>query len=378
MKKFILIPDSFKGTLSSKEICAIMEQNLSAHFKHAKIISIPVADGGEGSVDCFLTAIGGEKVALECSGPYGEKMQGFYGLIDGGKTAVIEMAAVAGLPLVENNKNPMLTTTFGVGELMVDAVNRGVNKIILGLGGSCTNDFACGLAVACGVKFYNKSGDDFIPTGGTLKDICKIDIKNAQKIFDKITIEVMCDIDNPPYGQSGAACVFAPQKGADEAQVQLLDDGVKHVCSLVKEQFGVDLSNLKGGGAAGAMGAGMVAFFSAKLKMGIDTVLDTVGFDNLISDADCIFTGEGKIDGQSLGGKVVIGVARRAKKQGVPVIAVVGGAEGDMSKAYEQGVTAIFSINRLPQDFSVSRKFSKENLEFTMDNLSRVIKLRFN
>lgn len=353
-----------------------MEQNLSAHFKHTKIISIPVADGGEGSVDCFLTAIGGEKVTVNCSGPYGEKMQGFYGLIDGGNTAVIEMAAVAGLPLVENNKNPMLTTTFGVGELMIDAVNKGVKKIILGLGGSCTNDFACGLAVACGIKFYDKNGKAFLPTGGTLKNICEIDFNSKNKIFENIEIEVMCDIDNPPFGQSGAACVFAPQKGADERQVKLLDSGVKHVCLLIKETFGQDLSSLKGGGAAGAMGAGMVAFFGAKLKMGIDVVLDTVGFDELIKDADCVLTGEGKLDGQSLGGKVVIGVARRANKQGVPVIAVVGGAEGNMTDVYNQGVTAIFTINRLPQDFSVSRNFAKENLAFAMDNFARALKIQ--
>jgi glycerate kinase len=183
----------------------------------------------------------------------------------------------------------------------------------------------------------------------------------------------MCDIDNQPYGYNGAACVFAPQKGANEQQVELLDKGVKHICALIKDKFGVDLSNLKGGGAAGAMGAGMVAFFNAKLKMGIDTVLDTVGFDELIKGADLVFTGEGKIDGQSLSGKVVIGVARRAKAQNVPVVAVVGGAEGEMQKAYEQGVTAVFSINKLPQDFSISRNFSKENLAFSMDNILKLI-----
>ncbi len=373
MKKFVLIPDSFKGTLSSKEICNVMAEKITAYFPDAKVLSIPVADGGEGSVDCFLTALGGQKITLSCSGPYGEKMQSFYGLIDDGNTAVIEMSATAGLPLVENNKNPLLTTTYGVGELMLDAIKRGAKKIILGLGGSCTNDFGCGLASACGVKFYDENGEEFIPTGGTLSNICTVDISKRLKEFDDIAIEVMCDIDNPPYGYNGAACVFAPQKGANEQQVKLLDDGVKHICALIKDEFNIDLSTLKGGGAAGAMGAGMVAFFNAKLKMGIDTVLDTVGFDSLIKGADMVFTGEGKIDGQSLSGKVVIGVSRRAKKQGVPVLAVVGGAEGEMQKAYEQGVSAVFSINRLPQDFSISRNFSKENLGFAMDNILRLI-----
>ncbi len=375
MKKFVLIPDSFKGTLSSKQICEIMQNKIKEIYPLANVVSIPVADGGEGSVDCFLTALGGEKVFVSCKGPFMDDMQGFYGLIDGGKTAVIEMASVAGLPLVENNKNPLKTTTFGVGELMLDAVKRGVNKIILGLGGSCTNDFACGLAVSCGVKFYNANGEEFLPVGGNLKDVCKIDLSGKDERLKSVEIVVMCDIDNPPYGLNGAAHVFAPQKGAKAEQVELLDDGVRNLCKVVKEQFGIDLSSLKGGGAAGAMGAGMVAFFGATLKMGIDTVLETVGFDSIIDDADYIFTGEGKIDGQSLRGKVVIGVSRRAKEKGVPVIAIVGGAEGEMKEAYDNGVTAVFSTNRLPEDFSVSRYKSDENLAFTMENVLRTLKV---
>lgn len=373
MKKFVLIPDSFKGTLSSKTICDIMAGKIKEQFADVKIVSIPVADGGEGSVDCFLTALGGEKIFKTCKGPYMEDMQGFYGIISGGKTAVIEMAAAAGLPLVENNKNPLKTTTYGVGELILDAASRGVKNIILGLGGSCTNDFACGLVAACGVRFYEVNGKEFIPTGGTLKDVCAIDVTNKNKLLENVEITVMCDIDNPPFGQRGAAYVFAPQKGANQEQVELLDGGVKHMCALVKDKFNLNLDNLKGGGAAGAMGAGMVAFMNATLKMGIDTVLDTVGFDEIVKDADYVFTGEGKIDSQSLGGKVVIGVSKRAKLHGIPVIAVVGGAEGDMSGAYEKGVKAIFTINRLPQDFSVSRYKSEENLAFAMDNILRVL-----
>ncbi|MBE5749860.1 MAG: glycerate kinase [Clostridiales bacterium] len=375
MKKFVLIPDSFKGTLSSKEICEIAEKKIKEIFSNAKVVSIPVADGGEGSVDCFLSAVGGERVTAEVSGPYFEKMQGFYGIINDGKTAVIEMAAVAGLPLVENNKNPLKTTTYGVGELMVDAAKRGVKSIILGLGGSCTNDFGCGAAAACGVKFFDGLGKEFIPTGGTLKDISRIDLSEKNELLKNVNVIAMCDIDNPPVGVSGAAEVFAPQKGADKDMVKLLDQGVKHLCEVYKNDFGKDLSTLSGGGAAGAFGAGAVAFFDADLKMGIDTVLDTVGLDDILSDTDMVFTGEGKIDGQSLRGKVVIGVARRAKKQGVPVIAIVGGADGDMSAAYDQGVSAVFSINRLPEDFSVSRYKSRENLEFALDNLLRALKV---
>ena len=375
MQKFVLIPDSFKGTLSSTEICEIMKNGILTHFPSAEVISIPVADGGEGSVDCFLTALGGEKIILSVCNPYFEKMDGFYGIIEGGKTAVIEMAAAAGLPLVEDRKNPLLTTTYGVGELIIDAAKRGVKKIILGLGGSSTNDFGCGAAAACGVKFFDKNGKEFIPSGGTLCDIAKVDLSNKSPLLSGVEFVTMCDIDNPPYGERGAAKVFAPQKGADEKTVEFLDSGVKHLCDLLEKDNGIKTSDLAGGGAAGAFGAGSVAFFNAKLKMGIEVVLDTVGFNSVLDGADVVFTGEGKLDGQSLGGKVVIGVSRAAKSKGVPVIAVVGGVEPEVSAVYNEGVTAVFSINRLPEDFSVSKYKSHQNLKLTFDNIIRTLKI---
>lgn len=375
MKKFVLIPDSFKGTLSSSQICEIMSKGIKKRYGNADIVSIPVADGGEGSVDCFLTALGGEKVFLTVKNPYFEEMNAFYGILSDRTTAVVEMASAAGLPLVENRKNPMLTTTYGVGELILDACERGVKKIIVGLGGSCTNDFGCGAACACGIKFKDKNGKEFIPTGQSLKDVYSIDFSGKSKLLDDVEIVTMCDIDNPPFGENGAAHVFARQKGADDKMIEQLDLGVKNLCEVCEKTLGKNFSKLSGGGAAGAMGAGMVAFFNSQLLMGIETVLDTVKFSEIIKDADMIFTGEGKIDGQSLRGKVVIGVARKAKEQSKPVIAVVGGAEGDMAQAYEQGVSAIFTINRLPQDFSVSRNYSKENLEFSFDNILRLTKI---
>ena len=374
MKKFILIPDSFKGTLSSLQICGIIKSQIDKHFSNAEVISIPVADGGEGSVDCFLSALGGEKIYVECNGPYMQKTKSFYGMLSDGKTAVIEMAAAAGLPMVEDNKNPLLTTTYGVGELMLSAVKKGAKRIIMGLGGSCTNDFGCGAACACGVEFFDKDGKSFIPVGKTLCDIDSIDFSKKSKLLDGVEIITMCDIDNPPFGEFGASRVFAPQKGASEQDIVHLDNGVKHLCEVFSSKYGKELCELKGGGAAGAMGAGMVAFCDSQLKMGIDTVLDVVDFSNLIKDADVIFTGEGKIDSQSLRGKVVIGVAKRAKEQNVPVIAIVGGAEGDMTEAYEKGVSAIFTINRLPQDFSISRYQSEQNLEFAVDNILKTLK----
>ena len=374
MDKFILIPDSFKGTLSSQAICDIMAEKIREHYPNSDIYAIPVADGGEGSVNCFLTALGGMEITISVNGPYLKPCESFYGILADGKTAVIEMSAAAGLPMVENNKNPLLTSTYGVGELIMHAVNKGAKKIILGLGGSCTNDFGCGCACACGVKFFDNLGKEFIPTGGTLKDISKIDFSSMDSRLESVEITTMCDIDNPPYGERGAAYVFAPQKGADEQMVKDLDAGVKHVCSIVKEQLGIDVDHLKGGGAAGAMGAGMFAFFNSKLKMGIEVVLDTVKFDHIAKGAKAVFTGEGKLDSQSLGGKVVIGVSRRAKELGVPVIAIVGGADLDLEKAYEQGVLAVFTINRLPQDLSISKSQSDVNLAFTMDNILRMMK----
>ena len=374
MRKIVLIPDSFKGTLSSTQICSIAKEQIARFYPKAEVVSIPVADGGEGSVDCFLSALNGEKIFVDCHGPYMEKVRGFYGFFPKSKTAVVEMAAAASLPMVENNKNPLATTTYGVGELIMHAAQKGAKKIIVGLGGSCTNDFGCGAAVACGVRFYDESGKDFLPVGGTLEKVARIDLSQKCPSLNGVEIVTMCDIDNPPYGERGAARVFAPQKGADEQAVLALDEGVKHICEVVARDINKELSALKGGGAAGAMGAGMAAFFNSELKMGIDTVLETVGFSEIVQDADLVFTGEGKIDSQSLRGKVVIGVAKAAKKAGVPVVAIVGGSEGDMAEAYQNGVTAIVPINRLPQDFSISRYHSEENLSFAVENILRLLK----
>ena len=373
MKKAVLIPDSFKGTLSSAQICQIMATEIKKKFPACEVISIPVADGGEGSVDAFLAALGGEKLVISAANPYFETMQSFYGLIDNGRTAVIEMAACAGLPLVADRKNPCLTTTYGVGQLILDAAAKGVKKIVVGLGGSATTDAGCGAAAAVGVRFLNAAGESFVPVGGTLKDVDKIDMSGLSPALSGVEIVTMCDIDNPMYGENGAAYVFGPQKGADPDMVRFLDDGLRHLGEVIKRDLGRDLTLVPGGGAAGAMGVGMMAFFGSTLQMGIETVLDTVGFDRLLSGADAVFTGEGKLDTQSLRGKVVIGVARRARKQNVPVIAVVGGADLGIEDAYTEGVKAVFTINRLPQDLSVSRFDSKDNLRLLLDNLLRIL-----
>lgn len=374
MKKIILIPDSFKGTMSSATICSIMEKVIKKHFPNAYTVGIPVADGGEGSVDCFLTAVGGEKKYTEVMGVFGEPMQSYYGLLSDGETAVIEMASCAGLPLAEGKLNPATATTYGVGQLIITAAKEGAKQIIVGLGGSATNDGGCGAAAAAGVKFIRKSGEEFVPTGGTLKDIYRIDNSEMNDALRDVKITAMCDIDNPMFGENGAAYVFAPQKGADKAMVKELDSGLRYLNEILKNGLNKDMSTLAGGGAAGALGAGMNAFFGARLQMGIETVLDTVNFDKQLEDADLVLTGEGKIDSQSLRGKVIIGISRRCKKKSVPVVAIVGDIAKGAEAAFDEGVTAIFSINTVAMDFSESKQYSKENLAITMDNIMRFTK----
>lgn len=378
MKKVVLIPDSFKGTMSSTEICEIMSRVIRNYFPHAEIISVPVADGGEGSVDAFLAAVGGKKVRLNVKGPYLEEIESFYGILPD-NTAVIEMAAAAGLPIVGNNKHAEKTTTYGVGQLIEHAAKAGCKRIIVGLGGSCTNDGGVGAAAALGVRFYDAMGNAFTPVGETLGNIASVDVSQLNSALSGIELITMCDIDNPLCGPQGASVVFAPQKGANEATVQMLDENLSHLADIVERDLNIDIRNIAGAGAAGGMGGGMVAFLNSRLQMGIETVLDTVGFDSMLEGTDLVITGEGKIDSQSLHGKVVIGVAHRTKKAGIPLIAIVGDIGDNIEKVYEEGVDAIFSINRVAMPFYRVRKRCKSDLMLTMDNLMRFISLnKFN
>lgn len=365
MERFVLVPDSFKGTLGSAEICEILREEILRVKPEAEVVAIPVADGGEGSVDAFLTAIGGEKITVPCHGPHMEEMTGFYGMLPDG-TAVVEMAAAAGLPLVGSRLEPDLATTYGVGELMAAAADRGARRIILGLGGSATNDGGCGAAAALGVRFLNAAGEAFVPTGGTLDQIVKIDV-SAQKSLPEIT--VMCDIDNPLCGPAGASAVFGPQKGADEAMVTRLDANLSHLADVVQRDLGCEIKELPGAGAAGGMGGGAVAFWNGRLQMGIETVLDTVDFERAVQGARLVFTGEGRLDSQSLRGKVVAGVARRAKAAGVPVVAVVGAVGANADAIYDMGVCGVFTTNHAPEPFEVARLHSHDNLRRTIRNL---------
>lgn len=375
MQNFILVPDSFKGTLSAIEVCNIMKSSIKNLYKDANIISVPVADGGEGTVDAFLYALGGEKKSIWVSDAFNEqKILAHYAMLKD-NIAVIEMAACAGLPLVKNRLEPDKTTTFGVGELIIDAINSGAKKIILGLGGSATNDGGCGMASALGVKFKDEQDQEFIPTGGTLSQIYKIDMNNIYSKIKDIEFISMCDVDNPLCGKLGASAVFAPQKGADEDMVKSLDEGLAHLAKIIKRDLHIEVKDIKGAGAAGGLGAGSIAFLQSKLTKGIDAILDTIKFDELVSKADIVFTGEGKFDSQSLHGKVVMGVANRSQKYKTPVIVVTGAIGENIQEAYNKGITAIFSINKEPMEFSKSALKSKENMILTMENILRLLKI---
>lgn len=373
MEKILLVPDSFKGTLSSRQVCQVMAGQLRRFFPQAQVKSIPVADGGEGSVEAFLAAAGGERRTRTVTGPFGEPVEAFYGILGDGRTAVIEMAACAGLPLAEGRLNPERATTYGVGELLLAAKEAGCSKAILGLGGSCTNDGGVGAAAALGAKFTRADGAAFVPTGGTLGEIAALDVSPVAQALQGMELTAMCDIDNPLYGEAGAAAVFAPQKGADAAMVARLDAGLRHLGQVSARCLGRDFSHLPGTGAAGGLGFGMAAFCGAQLRMGIDAVLDAVGFDSLLPGTDMVFTGEGKIDSQSARGKVVSGVAARCRKAGVPVVAVVGQIGQGFEEMYQQGLTAVFSINRAAQPFAESRFHAGENLALTMENIARLL-----
>ncbi|MCY6485328.1 glycerate kinase [Clostridium aestuarii] len=374
MKKIIISPDSFKGTMSSIEVSGIIEQGIKNIFPEIQVIKIPIADGGEGTVDAFLTAIGGEKIRVKVKGPLFQEIEAFYGILPDKQTVVIERAAASGLTLVEDKKNPLLTTTYGTGQLILDALDKGCTNIIVGLGGSATNDGGVGMAAALGAKFLDEGNKEIYLNGGGLEKLERIDISGIDKRIKNCTIVAACDVDNSLFGTSGAAYIFAPQKGADERMVKILDENLKNFAGIVGRDLGVDVQNIPGAGAAGGLGAGLVAFTGAKIQPGIKIVLDIVKYDEIISNADLIITGEGKIDGQSLRGKVPVGIAEKASKYDIPVIAIVGAVGDEAQKVYERGITSIFTTNLQPIPFEEAKIYCKENLLKTTESVMRLIK----
>ena len=370
MKKVIVISDSFKGTLSSQEICEIARESIPAIIPGCEAVTIPVADGGEGTVSCFIEAIGAEAVFHSVSGPYGEKAGAVYARK--GKRAVIEMASAAGLPMAGDRLDPSSTTTFGVGELIRHAVENGCTEILLGLGGSCTNDGGCGCAAALGTKFYDAEGRVFVPVGGTLDKIERIDNAEAEALLSGVTLTLMSDVDNPLCGERGAARVFGPQKGADAAMVERLDANLAKLAEAAERCLGRRVAELPGAGAAGGMGAGCMAFLNARMRSGIEAVLDMVDFDARLSGAALVITGEGRIDSQSVHGKVISGIAKRTKAKGVPLVAIVGCVGDGAEEAYDLGVTAIFGIDRSAKAFAEYAADSAGYYRATLEDVLRL------
>ena len=376
MKKCIVISDSFKGSLSSGDICDIARACFAEVLSDCELTAIPVADGGEGTVDCFHQVCGGELVPVTVQGPFGQDMEAAYLRLDGSR-AVIEMASSAGLPLVGDRRDPRITSTYGVGQQIRHAVEQGSTQILLGLGGSCTNDGGCGCAAALGVRFLDRAGQAFVPTGGTLDQIAHIDVSGARQLLQTVKLTAMCDIDNPMHGPTGASYIFGPQKGADPAMVEFLDGQLKALDAVIQRELHRAVADVPGAGAAGAFGAGILAFLDGTLCPGIEAVLDLVDFDGKLKDCDLVITGEGRFDSQSIRGKVVSGVSKRAKRQGVPVAVIAGSVAEDVESVSadpDSGVTAAFSINRQAMDYSESRPFSRRNYRYTLENLLRLMK----
>lgn len=371
MKKCIVVSDSFKGSLSSLDICSIAQASIPKFFPDCQIIALPVADGGEGTVDCFIQALSGQRVTIPVAGPYGKPVQASY--CRDGTRAVIEMSAAAGLPLAAEHLNPEETTTYGVGQLINHAVENGCTDLLLGLGGSCTNDGGCGCAAALGVRFQKEDGTLFVPTGKDLEQIWNIDPSQARRQLKGVHITVMCDVDNPLHGPDGAAFIFGPQKGADIDMVRRLDSQLSKLDKIIAKELGRSVANIPGAGAAGGMGAGCIAFLDARLKPGIEAVLDMVGFDGLLPGTDLVITGEGRIDVQSIHGKVISGLARRTKLKHIPLIAIVGGIASGSEAAYDLGVTAMFGINREAKAFETCILDTPKNYQRTLEDILRLL-----
>lgn len=365
MKKIVIAPDSFKGTLSAREVAETVASAAKDASDIYETVIMPIADGGEGTVEAF----GAEKIECTVMGPNGFPCKSFYGML--GNTAIIEMAAAAGLPLADP-LDPGATTTYGVGELIRTTLDAGVRDFIIGLGGSATNDCGCGMAAACGVIFRRADGRAFIPTGGTLCEIDAIEMTDVDPRIAESTFTAMCDIDNPLYGEKGAAYVFAPQKGADETMVQALDEGLCHISDIISRDLGIDVAEMPGAGAAGGCGAAIPAFFGGKLRRGIDVVLETAGFEKELDGASLVVSGEGRFDSQTVGGKAISGIAARCKKHNVPLVVFCGAAEEDES-AYEMGVTAVFSIQRRALPFSEAKALNAPYLYRTAYNVFKLL-----
>jgi len=371
MKKILIAIDSFKGCLSSLDAANAVEEGINAICPICEIIKLPVADGGEGTTEMLIRAAKGQMHTVEVYDPLMQPINAKYGISGDGRTAIIEMSAASGLSLVPKEKlNPMLTTTFGTGQMIVDALNRGCTHFILGIGGSATNDAGTGMLQALGYRFFDKTGKLLGQGGQILDQVAGIDSSKRNPLLDKAQFDVACDVNNTFSGKQGAAYIFAKQKGADQPMIEALDRGLKHFADVVKLQLDKDIDPIPGAGAAGGMGGGLIAFLNAQLKSGIQMALDILHFDDLLENTDLVITGEGRMDTQTVMGKAPKGIAEAANRKGIPVIALTGNIE-DAAAINRIGICGVFSI--IPYPMSTADAMNPEtayrNIRQTVEQL---------
>ncbi|WP_076587732.1 glycerate kinase [Vibrio ostreicida] len=377
--KVVIAPDSFKESLSSSEVAFAIKEGLNRVFPDAELAVVPIADGGEGTVNAFLEGGFGMAVSLTVTGPVGDKVTAYYGLSTDGQTAVIEMAQASGLHLVPTSlRNPLDTTSYGTGQMIKHALDNGARKLIIGLGGSATNDAGSGMLSALGVKFINHDGNTFVPKGArSLSQLARVDLSMLDKRLADCQILGACDVDNPLCGPNGATFVYGQQKGVEPEKMLALDQWLERFGHLSEDVTGINMINVPGAGAAGGMGGALLSYANATLRSGIEIVLETVGFKKQLSGADLVITGEGQMDGQSIHGKTPVGVSRMAKALNVPVIAIVGSTAEDYRAVYAEGIDAVFSCIPRPMSTPQAYEESKNNVANVTENVARLYALTY-
>lgn len=372
--KFILAPDSFKESLTAKEVADAMEVGIKRIFPDAECVKVPMADGGEGTVQSLVDATDGDIYEINVTGPLGKMVNAKYGILGDRETAVIEMAEASGIHYVEKkDRNPLITTTYGTGEIIKNALDKGVKKIIIGIGGSATNDGGVGMLQALGAKFLDDKGKDLPFGGGSLDKLYKIDLSNFDERINEVNIEVACDVNNPLTGINGASNIFGPQKGATKELIEILDRNLGHYAQIVSSQLGKNMQYEEGSGAAGGLGFALLAFCNGKLSPGVEIVIKYSKLNEKIKGASYVITGEGSIDSQTKFGKTPYGVSKVAKENKIPVIAIAGNVGKGIEDLYELGFNSIFSI--MPGVLSLDEAFksAKENVENTIENIARLL-----
>lgn len=375
MTTFVIAPDSFKESMTAKEVCVSIEKGLKTSFPKANYIHVPMADGGEGTMQSLIDATGGKIKKIMVKDPLGRDIEAEYGILGDGKTGVVEMASASGIHLVTaEEKNPLKSSTFGTGELIKACLDEGVSKIIVGIGGSATNDGGSGMARALGVRFLDKNNVELPEGGGHLSELVTIDLENQDERMNQVDFIVACDVTNPLCGKHGASVVFGPQKGATAEMVKVLDENLAHYADVIQEQLGKEVKELPGAGAAGGLGAGLLTFTKSQLQKGIDIMIQFTGLDEQIKKADYVFTGEGAMDFQTKFGKTPYGVAQVAKKYQKKVIGITGNIGEGIEELYEEGFDAIFSIVPGIIDLPTALAKGPENVVRVCTDISKIIR----